>query len=162
VNRPRLALLAGALAVAGAISLRLTEPGASARPADVVAPPAATPVAPRHTAPVPAPARDIFEYVSDPDEGESGPPRIARPAVVLPAPPSLASSAPPVPEGPRLIGIVRQGGALSAAIVVDGEVLVVRAGERAGPYAVLAIDEDEGVRLGDPSGATVVLTPPGE
>jgi len=64
------------------------------------------------------------------------------------------------PEGPRLVGILRQGGALKAAISVDGEVVVVRAGERAGAYTVLAIDEDDGVRLSDASGAALTLAPP--
>ena len=160
MSRARVALLAVALALAGVLSMRPAAPGASARPAEVVESPAARVPEPRHTPPVPAPARDIFVYTREPDA--EPPPRVVAPAVVLPAPPSLAAPAPLVPEGPRLVGILRQGGALKAAISVDGEVVVVRAGERAGAYTVLAIDEDDGVRLSDPSGAALTLAPPQE
>jgi hypothetical protein len=161
VSRTRVALLAAVLALAGGVlSLRLYAPGAAARPADVPAREAAPVAAPRNTPPVPPPVRDIFQY-SRAEEEETVPRRVAPVApVALPAPPSLAASGLPVPEGPRLIGIVRQGGALKAAIAVDGEVTVVRIGDRAGAYTVLAIDEDDGVRLSDPSGATLTLAPP--
>ena len=46
----------------------------------------------------------------------------------------------------RLVGLVRRGGALKAALRSTGETVVVGAGEAAGDYSVIAIDED-GVRL---------------
>ena len=162
MSRARVSLLAVALALAGVLSLRPAAPGAAARPADPVEKPAVAVPEPRSTPAVPAPARDIFVYTHDPDEAPARPIRSLAPAVALPPPPSLADSTPPAPPGPRLVGIVRQGGALKAAISLDGEVMVVRVGERAGVYTVLAIDEDEGVRLGDPTGAALTLAPPQE
>jgi hypothetical protein len=157
-----LALLAAALALAGGLWLRQAAPGASARPADVAEKPAVSAERPRSAPPVPPPARDIFEYAQEPEDEPALPALPAAPAVALPPPPSLAESAPPADDGPRLVGLVRQAGALKAALSVDGEVVVVGAGERAGAYAVLAIDEDEGVRLADASGATLTLAPPRE
>jgi hypothetical protein len=58
------------------------------------------------------------------------------------------------------VGIVRQTGALRAALSVEGELVVVRVGERAGPYTVLSIDEENGVELREASGATVTLPAP--
>ena len=75
-------------------------------------------------------------------------------AVTLPAPPSLAEVEPPPPAGPRLVGFVRQGGVLRAALSLDGE-WWCSAGERAGPYTVDAIDLDDGVRLRDASASDV-------
>ena len=58
----------------------------------------------------------------------------------------------------RLVGLVRRGGALKAALAIAGETVVVGAGEVAGDYIVIAVDED-GVRLRTPEGVTISLTP---
>jgi hypothetical protein len=159
VSRARVAVLAVAMVLAGALLLRQLAPGASARPAEARDGTASPPAPLQSLPPVPAPVRDIFEYVRGEDP-ESPPPVRLTQAATLPAPPSLAGVEPPPPIGPRLVGIVRQGGVLRAALSVDGEVVVARAGERAGPYTVEAIDLDDGVRLRDASGTTLILAPP--
>ena len=40
-----------------------------------------------------------------------------------------------------------------------GETIVLASGESAGGYTVVAIDEDEGVRVRTPDGSTIVLVP---
>jgi Tfp pilus assembly protein PilP len=56
----------------------------------------------------------------------------------------------------RLVGLVRRAGVIKAALQVHGETIVVGAGEAAGSYRVLAIDED-GVRLRAADGTTLTL-----
>ena len=58
----------------------------------------------------------------------------------------------------RLVGLVRRGGALRAALAIEGETVVVGTGERAGAYIVIAVEED-GVRLRAADGATITLRP---
>jgi hypothetical protein len=156
-----MAIVLAVLVLMAGVVWRQAAPGASARPADTVrTPPAAVPV-PASAPPIAPPARDIFIYAGVDDDDQpalSSAPR-APAATPLPAPPSLAETAPAAPEGPRLVGIVRQAGALRAVVSVDGETLVLRAGDRAGAYTVLAIDEDEGVQLRDPAGTTITLSP---
>jgi hypothetical protein len=62
------------------------------------------------------------------------------------------------PEGPRLVGIQRQGGVLKAAVALGGDVAVLREGESVDGYTVVAIDEEEGVRLRDAAGTAVTLS----
>jgi hypothetical protein len=103
------------------------------------------------SAPLPATTRNVFEY---------GPRPTPAPASRPPAP--AAPSLPPVVEPPvaapavRLVGLVRRGGAIKAALQVHGETIVVGAGEAAGDYRVVAIDED-GVRLRAADGTTITL-----
>jgi hypothetical protein len=161
MSRTRLIAMVVALGVLGAVLLRQAAPGASARPSDVVEREAPVPPVARSMPPIVAPARDIFSYAGDDDDEPAGPVTFVPRPAVLSAPPSLAEPVPTAPsDGPRLIGIVRQGGALRAALSLEGEVVIVRAGEKAGSYDVLAIDEENGIRLQDPSGATVTLAPP--
>ena len=102
------------------------------------------------SAPPEMPRRNVFEF-------ESASPA-PRPAPVFVAPTLAPPEAPaPSPEPTvRLVGLVRRGGALRAALAIAGETLVVGTGERAGDYIVIAVDED-GVRLRAADGATIIL-----
>jgi Tfp pilus assembly protein PilP len=64
--------------------------------------------------------------------------------------------APPEEPAVRLVGLVRKAGVVKAVLKVRGETVVVAAGEAAGDYRVLAIDDD-GVRLQAKDGTTVML-----
>jgi hypothetical protein len=57
-------------------------------------------------------------------------------------------------------GLIRRGGELKAALVVEGEVIVAGKGERAGGYTVVDVDDETGVRLRGPDGEEIVLPPP--
>lgn len=117
------------------------------------------PAAPRARAPrpvrsgsarPPVSARNVFEYAPRP---------AADPSLRPPAPKEL--DAPPVVVPPiaplvRLVGLVRRGGALKAALLVHGESVTVGLGEVVEGYTVAAIDED-GVRLRASDGSTLTL-----
>lgn len=157
----RVAVSVAALALAAALLLRPAAPGASAPPPRTEQRPARPAAAPSAPA-VAAPARDIFSYSSEDEGGLSGPVAAGDgDAATLSAPPPLHEPAPPAAaEGPRLVGLVRRAGTLKAALFVDGEVVVVGPGDRAGGYRVVAVDEEEGVRLVDEAGTMVTLPPP--
>jgi hypothetical protein len=108
--------------------------------------------------PVAAPStslRNVFDYADTPVRA-AGPP--ARPAAVAPA--AVASVAPPPPPpAVRLVGLLRRGKQLKAALAITGETFVLAAGETAAGYTVMGIDEDEGVRVKMPDGSTIVLAP---
>jgi hypothetical protein len=149
----RAGLLAlGAALLALAYALRSDGPGAAARPAE--RPPAVAEASPP---PVPvegSPMRNVFEYVERPVA-----PEVTAPPV--PRAPAALESAPPKAEPPvRLVGLMNRGGRLHAALAVRGEVVVVSTGESAAGYVVEAIDDDDGVRLRGPDGATFTLPPP--
>jgi hypothetical protein len=57
-------------------------------------------------------------------------------------------------------GLIRHGGELKAALVVEGEVIVAGKGERAGGYTVLDVDDETGVRLRGPDAEEMILPPP--
>jgi hypothetical protein len=57
----------------------------------------------------------------------------------------------------RLVGLVRKGGALKAAVSMWGETVVLGVGDEARGYQVLSIDEEGGVRLRGPDGLEVTL-----
>lgn len=102
----------------------------------------------------PAP-RNVFEYV---DGG--GRPSLAAPSVTGQAPVPAASPEAPVPSPPpvvRLVGILRQGTRLKAALTIAGETVVLAPGESSAGYTVLAIDEEDGVRIRIPEGGTIVV-----
>lgn len=83
------------------------------------------------------------------------------PAPAFTVPPVLPGPSPtPPPERLRTLGIVRQGGTLRAAIVVDGEVAVLSVGEESGGVRVVSIDEDAGVRVREADGTETVLRVP--
>jgi hypothetical protein len=111
-------------------------------------------------APEPALSRNIFEYAEAPAAPvAAAPARVFRPpspqpSVLLSPPP------PPVPEV-RLVGVVVRGGQRKAALYVRGEMAVLAAGETAGGYTVLSIDEDDGVRVRGPEGELTLSAPVG-
>lgn len=101
------------------------------------------------------PLRNVFEYVS----AASRPAAPTRSLAAAPpvAPAALAS--PPAPPPLRLVGLLRRGAQVKAALAIMGETVVLASGESAGGYTVLAIDDDEGVRVRTPDGSTIVLVP---
>jgi hypothetical protein len=150
--------VAGLVVLAAAL-IRQTSPGASARPAEErrPLPPPRVELTP---GPVASPARDVFRYAR-PGDGETAPRAVrgAEDGVALVAPPALSPMLPSAPAGPRLIGLVRKGGVMRAALSVDGETLVVGEGDAAGAYTVVAVS-DEGVTLRDAAGSTLTLSTP--
>jgi len=60
----------------------------------------------------------------------------------------------------RLVGFVRQGDTLGAALVILDEVVVLAPGESWGGYTLLGADAEEGVRLVGPEGE-IGIKPPG-
>jgi hypothetical protein len=113
--------------------------------------PASPPPAAREpTAEAAVPARDLFEYVD-----ENGP---VAPGVGVPSTPPEAGPA-ETAHGVRLIGFVRQGGAVRAALWVEGEVIVAGPGEGTSDLEVLSVDEDVGVRVRLGDGAERLLAP---
>ena len=95
--------------------------------------------------------RNVFAYVS-----AASRPAAPAPSTAAVAPAALASPpAPPV----RLVGLLRRGAQVKAALAITGETVVLASGESAGGYTVMAIDEDEGVRVRTPDGSTIVLVP---
>ncbi len=126
--------------------------GAGTGPAVVPEPAGSGAPAPaRATAPPAEPpstnARDPFRYADEPST-----PAPSR-TILLPPPTVAAAPSPLV----RLVGFVRAGGGLKAALSIAGEVVVAGVGERAAGYTVLAIDEETGVRLRDDTGAELAL-----
>ena len=99
--------------------------------------------------------RNVFEYADSPVRSAMAP---ARPAPVAPA--AVASVAtPPAPPAVRLVGLLRRGSQLKAALAITGETYVLASGESAAGYTVMGIDEEEGVRVKMPDGTTTVLVP---
>lgn len=129
-------------------------PGASARPPEPAARTQAAPP-PRAASPdVPWPARDPFRYV---DERR---PATTRPRAMIPIAPLPSRPEPPASASPlRLIGLVRKGGTLKAALSLWGETVVLGEGEESRGYRVLSVDEEGGVRLKGPDGSELSLAP---
>jgi hypothetical protein len=104
-----------------------------------------------------SPLRNVFEY-AEASVRAAGPPSTVRsvaPRVV--AEPSVPL--PPPPPAVRLVGLLRRGAHLKAALAITGETYVLGSGESAAGYTVVGIDEDEGVRVKMPDGSTIVLAP---
>jgi hypothetical protein len=120
----------------------------TASPVRAVAEPVASPS---------SPLRNVFEY-AEASVRAAGPPApvrpVAPPVATLPSAP-LPPPAPPV----RLVGLLRRGNQLKAALAITGETYVLGSGESAAGYTVVGIDEDEGVRVKMPDGSTIVLAP---
>jgi hypothetical protein len=129
-------------------------PGPAPAPAATVPMEAAPANEPAAAIPPLEPARDPFRYLEDPAPLQAD----------LPPPQALKEevAAAPTPPPLRLLGFVRRGESLLAALSVDGVVVTAGVGESAESHLVLAIDEDAGVRLRGPDGADVVLVPPSE
>lgn len=98
--------------------------------------------------------RDVFAY-DEPQPAPTAPPPAS---VVVPSPPPALTLPPASPVS--LVGFVRQGSAVRAALSIRGEVSVLASGETAGGYLVVQVDEDRGVTLRGPDGAEVQLAPP--
>jgi hypothetical protein len=115
--------------------------------------PAAEPVAaesPRPTALVPLPARNVFEYADTP--GAYSP---------LPGepPPEVAAVPEPTPPPVRLVGLVRRGSQLLAALALEEEVVLLGPGDEHAGYRVVSIDGEAGVRLEGPGGPRLLAPP---
>lgn len=122
----------------------------SVSPTSKTAPPRATPTAP----PTGAAAtldRDPFRYLDSPEPAALE--LETRPATS----PSPAAQATPAPL--RLVGLIRQGGRLQAALSIHGFAVTAAAGDVVEGYQVVSIDEDAGVLLRDVTGVEVTLPP---
>ncbi len=97
-------------------------------------------------------SRNVFEYGTRPMPEAT--PRPAMPAVSLEP---LPMAAPPPEPAVRLVGMVRRAGVTKAVLKVRGETVEVAAGETAGGYRVVGIDDD-GVRLQAADGTVVTLS----
>ncbi len=142
--------LGAVCAVRLGIEARSAEP--APRPARATQQPSPAPIDPP---PAGMPSRNVFEFA----DRAAPPPVLALPPVVVPSP--LAPEIAPVPTvSPlRLVGFVRRGRMLSAALSLEGQLAVLGVGEESDGYVVLAIDEDVGVTLRTPDGAQRVLVP---
>lgn len=137
----RRALLVAALAVGlGAMALTRGAP-----PAVVPLVREAAPVPPHPPSPAPPLLRNPFEFGSRPREPAPSPAATSAPSHgVLPTEP------PPPPV--RLVGFVVRGEGLRAALVVEGETVLLAVGETALGYTLVSADPGEGVRLTGPDG----------
>lgn len=101
------------------------------------------------------PMRNVFEYADGAPAArvDSG---VA--AAVSRASPPVAPAPSPSPIV-RLVGLLRRGGRVRAALAISGETAVLAPGESAAGYTVVSIDEDEGVRLRGPDGSPILLVP---
>jgi hypothetical protein len=162
--RGRLLAAVLGLVLLAALLVRGTGRGAAWAPFPPAAPPPRA-VAPRTPVPRPAPtpwepSRNVFLYADGP--AVAGP----LPAPPLPSEPRGPRGAVPVPAATtapaavRVVGLIRRGGQLKAALMVQGEMALAGKGERAGGYTVLDVDEETGVRVRGPAGEETVLPPP--
>jgi hypothetical protein len=55
----------------------------------------------------------------------------------------------------RLIGFVARAGELKAALVIEGDVVLLSCGESATGYTLLTLDRDEGATLRTPAGSEI-------
>ena len=126
-------------------------------------PPAPRAAPPRPTLPRPVatpwePSRNLFQYADGPAVAAPLPPPASMPRGprgAIPAPVATAT-----PSAVRVVGLIRRGGQLKAALMVQGEMALAGKGERAGGYTVLEVDEETGVRVRGPEGEETVLPPP--
>jgi hypothetical protein len=79
----------------------------------------------------------------------------ARSAPPPPQPRDLRSQVAPAtstPDPVRFIGVVARGGGLAAALVIEGDVVLLSPGESTMGYTLLTLDRDEGATLRTPTG----------
>ena len=156
----RVRLLIGTLAILALAALLARGTGRGAAWAPF--PPPARPAAVRPASlpsPPPTrrtPSRNLFQYVDD----VAVPAPAARSAALPPPSAGLEAPSPAPSPAVRVAGLIRRGGEVKAALVVEGEVIVAGKGERAGGYTVLDVDDETGVRLRGPGGEEMVLPPP--
>ena len=143
------ALLLAALAVGlGAMALTRGAP-----PPAAPVPPERAPAPTARPAPITALSRNPFEFAA----------RATERAPVLGAPsehaaPGVALTPPPSPV--RLVGFVRQGERLKAALVLDGETVLLAVGEAASGYTLVSADDGDGARLTAPDGSELFVSVP--
>jgi hypothetical protein len=123
---------------------RSSTPAAAAREG------AATPDSPA------ASARNVFEFV---DEVPAAPAPAPLGPLTVPPPLDPASALQSSDDPIRLVGFVRRGGALRAALSLTGTLVVLAPGETSQGYSVIAVDEDSGVTVRAPDGSERVLPP---
>ena len=98
--------------------------------------------------------RDLLRYESAPELPPVMESPELRPSLVPDAPAS-----PPPTE--RLVGFVRRGGVLFAALnLLTGETVVWSVGPQSNGYQLVALDEERGVRLRRPDGTDLTLPAP--
>jgi hypothetical protein len=104
-----------------------------------------------------APSRDLFQYADErPEAVPEAPTVMPRPPRPIDEPPAPAVTPPAV----RVVGLIRRGGHLAAALMVQGEMVVAGKGEQAGGYTVLDVDDEAGVRLRAADGEEMLLPAP--
>jgi hypothetical protein len=97
--------------------------------------------------------RDIFRYADrTPVESRPGSSAMQPP---IPDPTEVSEEE----SRARLVGLMRKGGRPVAALVIDGEVVVLGEGESSGGFTVIAVDA-EAVSLWDPEGEAETLLVP--
>src|SRR5437870_1772952 len=147
----RVFVAAAAAAIVVLLLLRTTGgPGAPEPPSPIRRPQTASGMGGTASRSSPLPLRNVFEYAG-------GAPSIVRAAVATPPPPPSSAPLPSPSPLVRLVGLLRRGARLRAALVVMGETVVLAPGESSGGYSVVSIDEDDGVTLRGPDGSTVTL-----
>jgi hypothetical protein len=122
----------------------------SVSPTSKTDPPRATPTAEPRGAAVTL-DRDPFRYLDPPKPAALD--LETRPAA---SPPPVAEA---TPAPLRLVGLIRQGGRLQAALSIHGFAVTAAAGDVVEGYQVVSIDEDAGVLLRDAAGVEVTLPP---
>lgn len=138
------------LLAAGLLLVALVLAGRADRPSAAPSDRPASPPAPRINAEPSDPAvekaarplRDLFRYA---DEAPAAVPRSVVPVTRPEAP--TATPEPPV----RLVGLVRQAGGLRAVVAIHGELVLLRPGETAEGWTLIAVDEGE-ARFRGPDG----------
>lgn len=98
----------------------------------------------------PATIRDIFRFAPRPSAAPARPGAEAAPVFVSPS---------PVPDLPRLVGLVRRQGRLLAAFAVGGDVVLAGPGDQVAGVTVLEVS-DEAVRVRRRDGAEERLALP--
>jgi len=100
------------------------------------------------------PARDLFRYDLEPGELERWP---------TPDPgeePEEVSATPEPAPRVRLVGFIRQGSELRAALSVLGRISLLGEGEAVEGFELVALEEDVGVRVRSPDGVEQELRLP--
>jgi len=157
-------LLAAALVLVAVVALVARGTGGRAAWAPLTpAPPPPRAPAPRAAAPRPAltpwaPTRNLFEYADAP---RTPPPVMASDPTARPRASEAPAPVAATPPALRVVGLVRRGGELKAALMLEGEMVLAGKGERAGGYNVLDVDEEKGVSVRGPGGEELLLPPPG-
>ncbi len=148
---PAAVLLVAALAAAAvAFAPGVREPAAG------VERPVSTSPAPELRVPTPpALTRDPFRYAqprqparAPAEDGGMASAAAEDPAATLPVEPPV-----------RLVGILRRGGGLRAALSIHGELALLAVGEQAGGFTLRGLDEDTGARVEAPDGSVLQLRP---